>query len=65
MVFYCAGNKGDTYIINTQLFLHAASIPAENKYRDVLYFEIYQDIESKTNIFDIEHDYHVHSLKLN
>ena len=37
------GNAGDCVIINTQECLHAASIPKEGAYRDILQFEIYPD----------------------
>ena len=62
MVVYCNGDKGDVYIINTQKCLHAASIPTQSKYRDAICFEIYQDINSKSDIFNVEQDKHVQSL---
>lgn len=35
------GNVGDVCICNTQACLHAASIPKEGSYRDILQFEVY------------------------
>lgn len=38
---YLQGDLGHTAVVNTQLCLHAASVPSQGTYRDMLQFEIY------------------------
>lgn len=40
---YFEGDAGDTCIVNTQQCLHAASVPREGSFRDILQFEVYPD----------------------
>jgi hypothetical protein len=40
IINYFEGNIGDIYIVNAQSCLHAASIPIDANYRDMIQFEI-------------------------
>jgi len=50
-IYYCEGNKGDTFIVNTHKCLHSASIPREGSHRDIIQFEIYKDYSSPKSYF--------------
>ena len=63
---YFEGDAGDCVIVNTQQCLHAASVPKEKTYRDILQFEVYPDsgnLKSSSELFDIEPDLEIESLR--
>ena len=49
------GNFGDIAIVNPQHCLHAASIPENGNYRDILQFEIYPSKKSFDKIDNLFH----------
>ena len=48
---YFEGNFGDVAILNVQHCLHAANIPKEGTYRDILQFEIYPCKNQSSDLF--------------
>ena len=52
---YFEGNIGDACICNVQECLHAASVPKEGTFRDILQFEIHPDsggFKDKKKLFE-------------
>ena len=60
LIKYCEGDAGDIFIVNTQQCLHAASIPREGVYRDMVVFEIYPTKKNFGELFDLDKDHTVH-----
>ncbi len=47
LIYYCDGNMGDIFIINTSKCLHSASIPLKNYSRDLIQFETIKSNNNK------------------
>ena len=61
-IYYCSGNKGDTFIVNTHKCLHSASIPKKGFYRDIIQFEVYKDYKSQNPYFSSKIDEEVNNF---